>query len=399
MDTESFRFAYDHGPIRFGPGCVDALSAEVAGAGADRALVVAGETTGTTESVVGPVRAGLGDRLAGVYAGTTPEKTLATAFEVVDAMAAHDADALVGLGGGSSIDLATVASVLAASDRSRADLAETFAETGTVPVSEGSLPPVVAVPTTLAGADLSMVAGLSLAPERAPDGERVHGGVADPRLVPAALFSDPELVATTPGDVLAASAMNGFDKGVETLYAAAATPVTDATAVRGLGLLRSGLPALGAGRRDEATMARVCVGTLLVQYGTSRPDASTLSVIHAFGHGLSRGYDLQQGTAHAVAAPHVLRYVFEAVDARRHLLAEALGVDGDGDVADAVVEAVADVRDGLGLPSRLCDVDGPTPEEFDAVAAVVVEDSLIGNGPSDLAPSEPDVAAVLEAMW
>jgi len=109
MDTEQFRFAYDHGPIRFGAGCVAALSEELAALDADRALVVAGETVGTTEAVVCPVREGLGDCLAGVFAGTTPEKRLDTAFEIVEAVADHDADALVGLGGGSSIDLATVA--------------------------------------------------------------------------------------------------------------------------------------------------------------------------------------------------------------------------------------------------------------------------------------------------
>uniref|UniRef100_UPI000AF0170A iron-containing alcohol dehydrogenase n=1 Tax=Halarchaeum acidiphilum TaxID=489138 RepID=UPI000AF0170A len=60
-------------------------------------------------------------------------------------------------------------------------------------------------------------------------------------------------MATTPDRVLCASAMNGFDKGIETLYARAATPVTDGTAARGLALLREALPSSAVRTRRTAT--------------------------------------------------------------------------------------------------------------------------------------------------
>ena len=388
-----FRFDYRPGTIRYGSGCVAELGAELDAVGAERALVVAGETTGTTPEVVDPVRKGLGDRLVGVFAGTTPDKRIGTAIEVAERLAATDADAVVALGGGSSLDVAKVATAIAAGDEIR----KTFAETGSVAVPEGDLLPVAAVPTTLAGADLSMVAGITAR----RDGELVRGGVYDERLMPSTLLYDPELFRTTPHGVLHGSAMNGFDKAVETAYASTATPITDGTAVRALRLLSRGLPALGDGDRDDGTMHDAVFGTVLAQYGCSRADGLTLSLIHAFGHGIARGYDVQQGGAHAIVAPHALRYLFERVDGRRDLLAEGLGVDAaDADAtAEAVVERVVEVRDALGLPTRLREVEDMAESDLPDVAADVAGDGFMPNCPDGLDPTVEDIEGVLREAW
>jgi len=394
-----FRFDYESPVLRFGTGSARDLGDELDRLDLDSALVVTGSTVGSTPAVMDPVEAGLGDHLAGVFAETTPEKRLATAFDAADRFAETGADAFVAVGGGSSIDVAKVASVLAAAADPAAAVFDAFAETGTIPFPGGDLPPVVAVPTTLAGADVSQVAGITASPESGFVDEKLGGGVGDRRLMPAAVVADPGLAATTPASVLAGSAMNGFDKGIETLYAANATPVTDATASRGLGLLADGLRELGEVGPTPETMEPVLEGLLLVQYGISRPDGSTLSLIHAFGHGLTRTGTLQQGVAHAVVAPHVLEYLFDEVDGRRDLLADALGVAEADDPAAAVVRAVEGVRDALGLPSRLRDVDGPGPAEFPAVAEATVADAFVANVPTGLDFTAEDAEAVLDAAW
>jgi alcohol dehydrogenase class IV len=397
----AFRFEYEPATIRFGSGSAAALEAELEERGLERALVVCGSTVGSTPDVIDPVREGLGDRLAGVFDETTPKKRLATAIDGRERLRMDDADVLVSLGGGSSLDVAKVISVLAASDLSAADVAEEFAETGTITVPEEGLVPIVAVPTTLAGADLSMVAGVTAAPESGLVDEEVSGGVSDPGLMPAAAVYDPKLVATTPESVLAGSAMNGFDKGLETIYASNATPVTDATARHGLEKLEDGLQAFGDGDRDTGTFETILEGIILVQYGISRPGETTLSIVHAFGHGLTGTYDVQQGAAHGVVVPHILEYLFQAdsVDARSGLLANALGVDNAADHEAAVVDAVTEIRDGLGLPSRLRDVDGPGPAEFTAVAEAILADRFMANAPPGLDPTVEDIESVLEAAW
>jgi alcohol dehydrogenase len=404
--TERFRFAYAPPAIRCGRGAVEDLGAELAAAGFGRGLVVCGRTVGSTPAVMDPVREGLGDRLAGVFSETTPDKRLSTAADGLDALEASGADVVVAVGGGSSLDVAKVLGVLAARVAADGDREATleavgreFEATGTVAVPAEGVVPVVAVPTTLAGADLSQVAGITAAQSGGLVDEETDGGLSDPALMPAAVVVDPALLATTPEGVLAASAMNGFDKGIETLYARSATPITDGTAMRGLSLFREGLDAFGAGSREPWMFDALARGAILVQYGVSRPDGTTLSLIHAFGHGLSRTSDVQQGAAHAVLAPHVLEFLFDAVDGRRDLLAEALGVGDAPDAAAAIVEAVVDLRDALDLPARLRALDGPGPASFPAVAEVVLTDSFLANAPADLDLTAGDVEAVLEAAW
>lgn len=405
-----FRFDYRPGALRFGSGAAADLAPELDEQGLDRALVVCGSTVGATPAVIDPVRNGLGDKLADIFAETTPGKELSTAIAGADALDAADADVLVSLGGGSSLDLAKAISVVAADDRDREAIAAEFARRGTISIPEEPIPPIVAVPTTLAGADLSIGAGLNASPDAGLVEEYVSGGLSTPRLMPTAVVYDPELFATTPKSILAASAMNGFNKGIETLYARTATPVTDGTAVRGLQRLQEGLLELGArggtgvddgdgGDVDAAVLEPVVEGTMLVQYGISRPGESTLSLLHAFGHGLTAGYEVQQGAAHAVVTPQALSYLFEQVDGRRDRLAAALGVGDAPDPAGAVVDAVTRVRDALGLPSRLRDVEGPEPAEFEAVAETVLEDSFMANAPADLDPTSEEIEAVLEAAY
>jgi len=397
-----FSFDFRPGAIRVGPGCVEDLGAALGRRGRDRALLVAGRTVGTTPAVVGPVREGLGDRLAGEFPETTPDKTLGAALAGLRAARGVDADAVVAVGGGSTLDTAKVLAALSTHGESAARVAREAVETGRLPVADEADPlPIFAVPTTLAGADLSDIAGVTLTLDReVPDGEEPpSGGVRDPRLMPAALFYDADRYRTTPTPVLAASAMNGFDKGVEVLYSPLSTPITDGTAARGLGLLRSGLGTLLEDPMDGDRLADVLAGIVAVQYGLAGAEGYRASIIHAFGHGFSHGFDIHQGTIHGVVTPHVLRYVFDRVDGRRGLLASALGVGDAPDPAEAVIDAVAGVRDDLGLPSRLRDLGGVERSDLPAVAEAIRGDDLLAVAPDGIDPTADGIEAVLDRAW
>jgi alcohol dehydrogenase class IV len=281
-------------------------------------------------------------------------------------------------------------------------VAEAAVESGRLPVADDADPlPMVGVPTTLAGADLSDLAGVALTLDRDGSGDDPpSGGVRDPRLMPAALCYDLDLYRTTPTSILAASAMNGFDKGVEMCYSPLATPITDGTAARGLGLLRSGLGTIREEPMDCDRLTDVLRGIVAVQYGLAGREGYRASLIHAFGHGFSHGYDVHQGTIHGIVAPHVLRYVFDRVDGRRDLLASALDVaDTDTDPAEAVIDAVAGVRDDLGLPQRLNDVDGVERSDLSSIADAIRDDDLLGVAPEGIDPSVDDIESVLDRAW
>jgi alcohol dehydrogenase len=396
-----FEFSYAPSRIRHGRGTVDSLAATLEAVGVSRALVVAGESTGTAPGVGGRVVSGLEPYHAGTYAGSSPAKRIETAQEVASRAAALDADVLVAVGGGSAVDVATVGATLAAMEASSSEARRALRE-GELGVPAGVEPlPIVAIPTTLAGAELSVVAGITDAP-RAPGEPVRRGGVSDGRLLPTAVVYDRALYETTPGDVLRASLMNGFDKGVETLYARTATPITDATAMRGLSLLREGVAGLAEGAApSEGTLHRCILGTMLVQYGCSRGQATTLSILHAFGHGVARGFAIQQGEAHAIVAPHALSALFESVDGRRTLLAEALAVDETGSeaIAAGVVDAITQIRDTLGLATQLRAIEDMQRDDLPTIARLVVEDGFMHNRPRGYDPTAADIQAVLERAW
>lgn len=394
-----FRFEYRPPIIRYGSECVADLASELAAASCERALVVCGTTVGATDAVMDPVREGLGNRFIDVFAETTPEKQLLTAYRLCDRIEERNVDMLVAVGGGSSLDVAKIATLLAATDQSRATVGETFETSGTIAVPDQPLLPVVAVPTTLAGADISQAAGITASPASSLVETETGGGVSHPKLMPHAVFADPRLVATTPREILAASAMNGFNKGIETLYAANATAVTDGTAIRGLSLLSDALLAFGDGDEREQIYDDLVRGIVCVQYGVSRPDGIMLSLIHSFGHALARNTSLQQGAAHAIITPHALSLLFEHVDGRRELLAEALGVSDADDPATAVIERVTEIRDALGLPTRLRDVSGPSKDTFPDVAAAVLADPFMIYAPDGFDPSPDEIERVLETAW
>jgi alcohol dehydrogenase class IV len=401
--TDGFRFDYQPGAIRVGAGCVEELGAELDRHDLDRAVLVAGRTVGTTPAVVDPIRAGLDDRLVGEFPETTPAKTLGTALAGLRTAREHDADAVVAVGGGSTLDTATVLRALSSHGDDAERVAHEAIETGHLPVaSDGDLLPLVAVPTTLAGADLSDMAGVTLTLDRDVEAgdDPPSGGVRDPRLLPTALYYDADLYRTTPTPLLAASAMNGFDKGIEGLYSPLSTPITDGTAARGLRLLRSGLGTIREDPMDDEPLADVLAGIVAVQYGLTGDAGYRASIIHAFGHGFSHGYDVHQGTIHGVVAPHVLRYVFDRIEGRRDLLAAALGVDDAGtDAADAVIDAVAGVRDDLGLPTRLRALDGVERADFDAIAAAIHDDDLLAVAPEGIDPTVAEITEVLDRAW
>lgn len=394
--TNSFTHEYQGCELRFGRGCIDDIESVIVNHGLTDALVICGENVGTNDDLMDPIRDGLGECLTNVFAGTTPEKEAKAAFEALDRAEAVGADVLVGVGGGSSLDVARQASVLAGDGRTLSELRAHGRDGSVSPRGSGKeRPPVVVIPTTFAGADVSSGGTVELlAAEDSPTGQPVSLSGNE---MPIADFADPQLFETTPDSALAGSAMNGFNKGVETLYARDASPISDATAIHGLSLFAEALPNLFAGEDSTGAMDRAVVASLLVQLGRK------ISIIHAFGHGLARRYPVQQGTAHAILTPHVLRYLFEQVDARRELLARGLGVDAavDGveEVGDRIIERVVEIRDSLEVPTHLGFLPETDEDDIPAMASFILTDGPMERTPINLEPTQAAIEEVLLEAW
>ncbi len=398
-----FDFEYTPTEIVYGRGCVSKLGAKLDEIGAGRALIVCGSNVGANRDVMEPIKAGLGDRLVDVFDETTPEKYLETVLDGVEVMHANAVDIVVGVGGGSSLNVARAMCSIAPLDLSRKEIVKEVVETRAVPSLDDSTDPVpnVAIPTTMPGADVSAGGSVFVAEEDlardATESGRIDANISDPRLMAEANFYDPTLYATTPSGVLASSAMNGFDKGIETLYSRATTPIANAHSVKGLQQYCAGLPDLVDAAPDDPAYDHAVVGTLLVQYGRKT------NIIHTFGNGISLHYDIQQGGVHSITAPHVLRYVFDTVDGHRYRIAEGLNIDTrnktDEAVATAIISEVTRIRDALELPTQLRDVSGLERGHFDDLAAEILDNYKHERNPPGLDPTSEDIVSVLEAAW
>lgn len=396
--ADDFKYDYHGCDLIYGRNCVDQLSEYLADHDLDLGMVVCGSNVSDNSDLMGVIKRGLGDRLVGVFDETTPEKQAETAFDVIDAATDWDADVLIGIGGGSSLDIARQASVFGADGRSLSNLRNEACDSGRISSKSASKRlPVIVIPTTFAGADISTGGSIEIfSAEESPTDQPVS---ASGSVMPIAEFADPTLFETTPMSALAGSAMNGFNKGIETLYARNRNPVNDATAVHGLRLLSEALPrAVGKNSTgDTEAMNRAVVGLLLVQI-----DRKT-SIIHAFGHGFARRYSVQQGEVHAVVVPHVLRYLFQEVDANRSLLAEGFGINpdnySDDELADVIIRAVTEIRDTFGVPTRLRELPETQREELPAIAKFIVDDPVMDRAPAELEPTVDQIETVLHESW
>lgn len=398
LTTPAFSHDYKPGAIHFGRNCIANVEQVLSDRNLKRALVVCGRNVGSNPEVIEPVRDGLGTRFAGLYDETSPAKTVESVFDGIDLANEVDADVIVAVGSGSSLDVGAGISALAKADRAYDDVYSEVISSNSLTLPDGDerFLPLVKVPTTMAGADLTVAAGVVAATDDGP----VEALLLDDRLMPMDLFYDPELYETTPDDILAASAINGFDKGVEAIYSKFANPMTDSTAVRGLKYLRSSLPDL-RNTEDPEVMERAVMGIVLVQQGLSMPEAYKISIVHAFGHALRNQFGIQQGTAHAIIVPHALRLIFEEGGGRPNVLAKGLvtGEEDARDTEEAVIEAVTTIRDSLGLPSHLRDAEGTSEAELGEAAEHVAEDNFLDLGPESFEPSVDDIEATLRDAW
>ena len=168
--------------------------------------------------------------------------------------------------------------------------------------------PIVAVPTTYAGSEMTPVWGLT------GGGEKTTG--TDPRVLPRTVVYDPELTRDLPPAIAVPSVANAMAHCVEATWAARRNPITDLVAIEAARVLADGLRSLGT---DDVARSNLLYGACLA--GTAMATAGT-GLHHRICHVLGGRYGLPHAETHAAVLP----YVTESMRPDRRL-AEAIGVD------------------------------------------------------------------------
>jgi maleylacetate reductase len=344
------------GRVVFGAGAArTALAGEVARLGVSRLLLIpSGSEQSTARELVAP----LADRIAGTFTGVRPHVPVEVADAARKQAAAVGADAVLSLGGGSATGTAKA-----------------------VALTTGL--PVIAVPTTYAGSEVTPVWGLT-------EGDRKTTGV-DARVLPRLVIYDPELTVSLPGPVSAASGLNAMAHCVEAFWAPGRNPVSSLAAGEAIRVLAAALPAVlrdgtDTGARGDLLYGAYLAGTAFAVTGSG--------LHHKICHILGGRYDLPHAQTHAIMLPYVLAFNAPgAPDAARQIgqaLASA-GLDGADPGGADPAAALQQLAGQLGLPRGLREIG--FGKEHIAEAARLIEPAV----PADN-PVPADAAALQELL-
>ena len=287
--------------VIFGSGTLQLITSEIDRRRYSKVMIVAtpGRATLTERA-----EALLGNRVAAVFDRAqvhVPEAVAASARRMAGDC---QADVLVALGGGSAIGVAkTVA------------LADDI--------------PIVAVPTTYGGSEMTPIWGMTT------DGVKQTG--RDDRVMPRIVIYDPDLTLSLPSRVTACSGLNAMAHCMEALYASDASPRTTTAALDGLRLLATSLLRLAAAPTDREQRADAMRGAMLAGFALGKVQ---MALHHKLCHALGGAFDLPHAETHAVLLPYTMAYNRDAAPDAMRSAAQVLGVEDTPTELLSIAEAI-----------------------------------------------------------
>jgi maleylacetate reductase len=321
-------FIYEPLPSRvvFGSGSIKKLPEELDRLGLRKALVLA---TPQQWAIAAEVGGQLGDRLAGLFDRAVMHVPLNIAEDARAEAARVGADCCVAVGGGSTTGLAKA-------------------------IALTSELPIIAVPTTYAGSEMTPIWGLTDA------GIKKTG--RDVRVLPRTVIYDPDLTMSLPVGMSVVSGINAMAHCVEALYAKDANPIISLAAEDAIRALAGALPRIVMDPSDTEARADALYGAWL---GGLSLGAVGMALHHKLCHTLGGSFGLPHAETHTVVLPHAVAYNASEATAAMHRVARALGVK---DAANGLWDLAA----VLGAPVSL-EAIGMRRSDLDRAADLATE--------------------------
>ena len=305
-------FIYTTQPARvvFGAGSLSQLAQEIDALGAKKALVL---STPNQRALAETVAGMLGARAAGVLDRAVMHVPLETAREAREVARKLGADCAVTIGGGSTTGLGKA-------------------------IALDSGLPILAVPTTYAGSEMTPIFGITEA------GLKKTG--RDVRVLPRTVIYDPELTLSLPVGLSVTSGINAIAHAAEGLYAVDRNPIMDLMAEEGIAALGRALPRIvkqshDMEARSDALYGAWLCGTVLGHVG--------MALHHKLCHTLGGSFNLPHAETHTIVLPHALAYNSEQAPQAMARIARALG-------GASAAQAVFDLAKSNGAPVALKDL-------------------------------------------
>ena len=297
-------------------------------------------------------------------------------------------DVVVGLGGGSSLDIAKAIAVFLTNQGT--PLSQMW---GLENIPNPALP-LILLPTT--GGTGSEASRHCVLTDIEPDGSHKKKSIASSKIIARVALVDPLLMVTAPPALTAATGMDALTHAIETYVSKEAQPLTDPLALEAVRLIGKYLRRAVANGQDIEARRGMANAAYMAGLAFSN---GQLGIVHAIAMILGSRFDVPHGMANALMLPYVMEFNEMAATSRFAQIAEALGERIEGfserDAAHRASVAVHCLMEDIGLPRRLGDVSA-TREAISVMAEEIFRTQIRLRGVNPRATTEKDFTRILE---
>ena len=310
-----------------------------------------------------------------VYSDIKPNPTIENVQSGVKALQEAKADYMIAIGGGSSMDTAKAIGII--------DKNPEFSDVRSLEgVAETKNPctPILAVPTT-AGTATEVTINYVIT-----DAQKDRKMVCvDPHDLPVVAFVDPDMMASMPKGLTAATGMDALTHAIEGYITAGAWEMSDMFHIKAIEIIARSLR--GAVENTPEGREGMALGQYIAGMGFSNVG---LGIVHSMAHPLGALYDTPHGVANAIILPTVMEYNAPATGTKYKDIAEAMGVDTTGMDQEAyrkaAVDAVKKLSQDVGIPADLKEI--VKVEDLDFLSQSAYDDACRPGNPRETSVAE-----------
>ncbi|MGE7111673.1 iron-containing alcohol dehydrogenase [Lysinibacillus sp. NPDC047702] len=332
-------------PVSYtGWGCLNQLLPEVERFKATNILIVTDpflKELGLTDKIQQPLLSK--GYATTIYTDIAPEPPLAIGEKLVDFTRKHHFDLVIGLGGGSALDLAKLAAVLAVHDGKVADYLNL---TGTKTLEQKGLPKILIPTTSGTGSEVTNISVLSL--------ETTKDVVAHDYLLADIAIVDPELTISLPPKITAATGVDALTHAIEAYVSINANEVTDALALQAIRLISGSIRTAVQDGQNKQARSDMSYGSYLA--GLAFFNAGVAGV-HALAYPLGGQFHIAHGDSNAVLLPYVMGYIRQSCEKRMKDILDAMGISSaylsQEEASYKCVDALQQLVQDVNIPSTL----------------------------------------------
>ena len=311
-----------------------------------------------------------------VYSNIKPNPTIENVQTGVEKFKASGADYIIAVGGGSPIDTAKAIGIIVRNP----EFADVRSLEGVAPTKNPCVP-IIAVPTT-AGTAAEVTINYVIT-----DVENNKKMVCvDVNDIPVVAVVDPDMMASMPKGLTAATGMDALTHAIEGYITAGAWELSDMFHLKAIEIIGRSLR--GAVENTDEGREGMALGQYVAGMGFSNVG---LGIVHSMAHTLGAMYDTPHGVANAILLPTVMEYNAPATGEKYREIAKALGVEGTETMSveeyrTAAVEAVKKLSSDVGIPADLKDI--VKPEDVDFLSESAFADACRPGNPRETSVEE-----------